>query len=184
MFHDECGGAVDHTHRSKAGQHTNKLYRILVELEHDFLWEENGTNQLTLRRAKPCPHHATSQHQPNLQHWSPTQVAFSASTLLVGRQEGHLACKQLSGGVLTWLSDRSEVQTCIWPRGCHCHSLSLASVKSRLVFPFWYRPTRVVPNKGPLNVCVCVVSYIGLGWAERTARFSIDHLLTQHFETK
>jgi len=24
--------------------------------------------------------------------------------LLVGQQEGHLACKKLSGGVLTWLS--------------------------------------------------------------------------------
>ena len=59
-------------------------------------------------------------------------------------------------GVLAWLSDWSEVQTCIWPSGCHCHSLSLASVKSRLVFPFWYRLTRVVPDKGPLNGCVCV----------------------------
>ena len=39
---------------------------------------------------------------------------------------------------------------------CHCHSLSLASVKSRLVLPFWYRLTWVVPEKGPLNVCVCV----------------------------
>ena len=48
------------------------------------------------------------------------------------------------------------MQTCIWPSGCHCHSLSLASVKSRLVFPFWYRLTRVVPDKGPLNGCVCV----------------------------
>jgi len=27
-------------------------------------------------------------------------ATFSASTLLVGRQEGHPACKQLSGGVL------------------------------------------------------------------------------------
>jgi len=35
-------------------------------------------------------------------------------------------------------------------------TVSLASVKSRLVLPFWYRPTRVVPEKGPLNVCVCV----------------------------
>jgi len=25
-------------------------------------------------------------------------------TLLVGRQEGHLACKKQSGGVLAWLS--------------------------------------------------------------------------------
>jgi len=30
--------------------------------------------------------------------------AFSALTLLVGRQEGHPACKNLSGGVLAWLS--------------------------------------------------------------------------------
>jgi len=65
-------------------------------------------------------------------------IAFSALTLSVGRQEGHPACKKLSGGVLAWLSDWSEMQTCIWPSGCHCHSLSLASVKSRLVFPFWY----------------------------------------------
>jgi len=39
--------------------------------------------------------------------------AFSALTLLVGRQEGHPACKKLSGGVLAWLSVWSEVQTCI-----------------------------------------------------------------------
>jgi len=42
-------------------------------------------------------------------------VAFSALTLLVGRQEGHPACKKLSGGVLAWLSVWSEMQTCIWP---------------------------------------------------------------------
>jgi len=35
--------------------------------------------------------------------------AFSALMLLVGRQEGHLACKKLSGGVLEWLSVWSEV---------------------------------------------------------------------------
>jgi len=29
-------------------------------------------------------------------------AAFSALTLLVGRQEGHSACKKLSGGVLAW----------------------------------------------------------------------------------
>jgi len=83
-------------------------------------------------------------------------AAFSAVTLLVGRQEGHLACKTLSSGLLAWLSVWSEMQTCIQPSGCHCHSLSLASVKSRLVLPFWYRLTRVVPEKGPLNVCVCM----------------------------
>jgi len=83
-------------------------------------------------------------------------LAFSALTLLVGRQEGHPACKKLSGEVLAWLCVWSKVQTCIWPSGFHCHSLSLASVKSRLVLPFWYRLTWVVPDKGPLNGCVCV----------------------------
>ena len=85
--------------------------------------------------------------------------AFSALTLLVGRQEGHPACKKLSGGVLALLSVWSKVQTCIWPSWCHCHSLSLASVNSRLVLLFWYRLTRIVPDKGPLNWCesVCVI---------------------------
>ena len=41
--------------------------------------------------------------------------AFSALTLLVGRQEAHPACKKLSGEVLAWLSVWSEVQTCICP---------------------------------------------------------------------
>jgi len=82
--------------------------------------------------------------------------AFSALTLLVGRQEWHPACKKLSCGVLAWLPVWSEVQTCIWPSWCHCHSLSLASVKSRLVLPFWYRLTLVIPDKGPLNGCLCV----------------------------
>jgi len=58
---------------------------------------------------------------------------FSALTLLTGQQEGHPACKKLSGGLLAWLSVWSEVQTCIWPSWCYCHWLSLASVKSRLV---------------------------------------------------
>jgi len=39
----------------------------------------------------------------------------TALTLLVGRQEGHPACKKLSGGVLVWLSVWSKVLACIWP---------------------------------------------------------------------
>jgi len=77
----------------------------------------------------------------------------SALTLLVGWQEGHLACKKLA-----WLSVCREVQTYIQPSWCHCHSLTLVSVKSRLVLPFWYRLTQVVLllNKRPLNGCVCM----------------------------
>jgi len=44
-----------------------------------------------------------------------SEYSFSALTLLVGRQEGHPACKKLSGGVLAWLSVWNEMQTCIWP---------------------------------------------------------------------
>jgi len=37
-------------------------------------------------------------------------IAFSALTLLVGRQEGHPACKKQSGGVRVWLSVWSILQ--------------------------------------------------------------------------
>ena len=78
----------------------------------------------------------------------------------LGGRKGIRPVKKLSGGVLAWLSVWCEVQTCIWPSGFHCHSLSLAPVKSRLVLPFWYRLTRVVPDRGPLNGCVvCVFNY-------------------------
>ena len=64
--------------------------------------------------------------------------------------------------MLAWLSVWNEVQTCIWSSRCHCHSLSLAPVKSRLVLPFWYiyRLTWVVPDKGPLNGCACVLLFL------------------------
>jgi len=77
----------------------------------------------------------------------------------LGGRKGIQPVKKLSGGVLMWLSVWSEVQTCIWSSWCHCHSLSLASVISRLVLPFWYRLTWVVPEKGPLNVCVLHVLF-------------------------
>ena len=79
---------------------------------------------------------------------------FDAVGWATGRASG--LYKKLSGWVLVWLSVLSKMQTCIWPNGCHCHSLSPASVKSRLVLPFWYRLSREVPEKGPLNGCVRV----------------------------
>jgi len=80
--------------------------------------------------------------------------AFSALTLLVGRQEGHRACKKRWGaGMVICVEQGADLHMPSW---CHCHSLSLASVKSRLVLPFRYRLTRVVLDKGPLNGCVCV----------------------------
>ena len=49
--------------------------------------------------------------------------AFSALTLLVGRQEGHPACKKLSGEVLAWLSVWSKVHIAYGPADAtasHC----------------------------------------------------------------
>jgi len=39
---------------------------------------------------------------------------FNGLMLLVGWQEGHPACKKLSGGVLAWLCVWGEVQICVW----------------------------------------------------------------------
>jgi len=74
-------------------------------------------------------------------------------TLLVGRQEGHPACKKLEwwgAGVVIGLERDADLHM------AQLMPLPIASVKSRLVLPFWYRLTRVVPDKGPLNACVCV----------------------------
>ena len=54
--------------------------------------------------------------------------------------------------------------------------LSLASVKSRLVLPFWYWLTRVVPEKGPLNGCVCVCVWL-IDWLIATVIMSIIGLM-------
>jgi len=62
---------------------------------------------------------------------------------MIGWQQGHPAFKKLSGGMLAWFSFWGEVQICIWPSGCHCHSLSLAPVN-----PDWFylpRFTFLVP---------------------------------------
>ena len=96
----------------------------------------------------------------------------------LGRQEGHPACKKQSGGVLAWLSVWSEVQTCIWPSWCHCHSLSLAPVKSRLVLPFWCRLTQVVLEKRPLNGCSSSCSF-----KTTTYRFICGSVCAADFQT-
>ena len=55
----------------------------------------------------------------------------------------------------------------------HCLLLSLAPVGSRLVLPFWCWLTWVVPEKGPLNGCVCV-------WTSGSRdMFSDRHIHTQ-----
>jgi len=76
---------------------------------------------------------------------------FSALTLLVGRQEEYPACKNwVVGCWCVWSDCLHMVQLMPLPPQT---PLSLASIKSRLVLPFWYRLTQVVQEKRPLNGC-------------------------------
>ena len=69
--------------------------------------------------------------------------------LLVGQQEGHLACKKLSGGVLAWLSVWSDMHRLAYGPGD-------ATATHKIGLPFWYWLTRVDPDKGLLDMCACV----------------------------
>jgi len=77
-------------------------------------------------------------------------IPFSALTLLVGRQEGHPACKKLSGEVLAWLSVWIEVQTPL-PLTVSCFS------KIQIGFTSLVPAHPGSPGKGDVKrVCVCV----------------------------
>jgi len=70
-------------------------------------------------------------------------------------------------GYLFW----SEVQIlCMWSSWCHCTPSSLASLKSRMVLPFWCWLTQIVLEKRPLNQCLSV------NWCYFVLQFCIDTL--------
>jgi len=81
-------------------------------------------------------------------------LAFSALTLLVGWQEGHPVCKKNE-----WWG--AGVVICL-VRGADFHMAQVMPLlltiscfsKIQIGLPFCYQ---VVPEKGPLNVCVCFV---------------------------
>ena len=88
------------------------------------------------------------------------QSAFSALSLLVGRQEGHPACKKQSRGVLAWLS-------CL-ERGADLHTAQLmplpltvsCSSKIQIGFTFLVPASPGCPGKEAvkwLHVVVCCV---------------------------
>jgi len=93
---------------------------------------------------------------------------FSALTLLVGRQEGHPACKKIEWwdvGVVVW----DEVQTLHTAQLMPLPLTVSCSSKSRLVLtclvlPFWYLLTQVVPDifqkSSKTVVCVCNMNLI------------------------
>ena len=90
----------------------------------------------------------------------------------LGGRKGIRPVKNLSSGVLPWLSVWSWMQTCIWPSWCHCHSLSLASVKSGLVFAFLVPGS---PGKRAVKrVCVYVFVTQYLWYGEDSAVFAVS----------
>ena len=80
-------------------------------------------------------------------------LAFSALT-----QEGHPACKKLSGGVLAWLSVWSEVQTCIWLSWVMPFPLTVSCFsKIQIGFTFLVPAHPGSPGQRAVKrVCVCV----------------------------
>ena len=85
--------------------------------------------------------------------------AFSALTLLVGRQEGNPACKKLKWwgvGVVICLEQGADLHTAQLmplPLTASCFS------KIQMVLPFWYRRTRGSPGQRAVKracVCVCI----------------------------
>jgi len=90
----------------------------------------------------------------NVFAFSALTFTFSALTPLVGRQEGHPACKKLNVEVLAWLSVWSEVQMIAYgPADAKCcHPFISCSSKIQSGLCFWCRLTQV-SGKRPLNGC-------------------------------
>jgi len=80
--------------------------------------------------------------------------------LLVGRQEGHPACKKTEwwgAGMVICLElsadlDMAQLMPLLLTVSCFS--------KIKIGLPFWYRLTWVVPEKGLLNMCLCVVQHL------------------------
>ena len=92
--------------------------------------------------------------------------AFSVLTLLVGRQEGHPACKKQwwGAGVVVCLeqgADLHMVQLLALPLTVSCFS------KIQIGFTFLVTAHLGSPGKGPLNVCLCVCVCVCVRFYER-----------------
>ena len=97
----------------------------------------------------------------------------------LGDRKGIRSVKKLSGGVLAWLSIWSEVQTCIWRSWCHCHSLSLASVKIQIGFTFLVPAHLGSPGQRAVKrVCVCVCLWTCL-WTRHEQQWTLVKRWTQ-----
>ena len=91
-------------------------------------------------------------------------IVFSALTLLVGRQEGHPACKKTQwwgAGVVICLEQGADwhvAQLMPLPLTVSCFS------KIQIGFTFLVTAYLGSPGKGPLNGCVCVCVCVCAWW--------------------
>ena len=124
----------------------------------------------------PAPCYSIHTAQSSDMYWLTTvrfRLAFSALTLLAGRQEEHPACKNWLMRCWCGYWRQEEHPACKnWVTRCWCGYLSGAKcrsfaygpadaaaspnpiiLKSRLVLPFWYWLTQVVLEKRLWNGC-------------------------------
>jgi len=94
--------------------------------------------------------------------YSFSAYSFSALTLLVGQQEGHPACKKLEwwgAGMVICLERGADLhmpQLMPLPLTVSCFS------QIQIVFTFLVPAHPLVPEKEPLNGCVCVLVCMSL----------------------
>ena len=122
----------------------------------------------TSRRGQDAPWKSQSE-------WQRTGINGESTSIVWPTLGSRTAKDQIRSGVLAWLSVWARCRFAYGPSdstATHCLLLQRLwsydlmalyksvyyyyTVKSRLLLPFWYRLTRVVPDKGPLNRCVCV----------------------------
>jgi len=83
--------------------------------------------------------------------------AFSALTLLVGRQDGHPACRKTEwwgAGMVICLEQGADLHTAqLMPLPLTVSCSSKIQI-GFTILPFWYRLAQVVTEKGPLDGCI------------------------------
>ena len=105
----------------------------------------------TAKREYMCPSSVCTRHQSL---WRQAQLVQGGSVIVIILSTCIRQMSEWRGASMAVCLERgADLHMAQLMPG---HSPSPASVKSRLVLPFWYRLTWLVLDRGPLNGCVCV----------------------------
>ena len=100
--------------------------------------------------------------------------AFNALTLLVGRQEGHPACKKLSGEVLAWLSSGARCRLAYGPADATVSCFSKIQIGFAFLVP---AHPGSAGQRAVKRVCVCeLLHYTFVIQSAGERIFKIEHL--------